>query len=180
MPARFRFIMKEKYFEIGRIVSTHGLKGEVRLQCWADSPEFVKQFKRVYFFPDGRGETAVKSCRTQKHMSLLTLEGVDNVEEAQKLRGKILYIRRGDVKLEEGRYFIQDLIGCRCLDADDGSVCYGTIADVSQPGANDVWHVEKDGKEYLLPAIPEVVKSVDVEAGTVLISPMKGIFDDAD
>ena len=74
---------------------------------------------------------------------------------------------------------MQDLIGCRVLNADSEEPL-GTVTGVSQTGANDVWHIAKDGKEYLIPAIPDVVLAVDTEAGTVVIRPLKGIFDDAD
>ena len=97
------------------------------------------------------------------------------------MRGKILYIRRSDARLPEGRYFISELIGCAVLDADDPQKRYGTLSDVSQTGANDVWHVTNDaGQEFLLPAIPSVVIETNVAENRVTIRPLKGIFDDAD
>ena len=91
----------------------------------------------------------------------------------------MLYIDRADIRLEEGRHFIQDLIGCSVTDADTGETL-GTLTDVSETGANDVWHVKREGREYLVPAIPDVIVKVDVDKEEIVLRPLKGIFDDAD
>ena len=91
----------------------------------------------------------------------------------------MLYIDRNDIKLPKGHYFIADLIGCNVFDADNNEAL-GVITEVSETGANDVWHILKDGKEYLVPAIPPVIVKVDTENDTVIIRPLKGIFDDED
>ena len=171
--------MIKEYLEIGKITSTHGIKGEMRFQPWCDGPEFLAKFKTLYF--DKKGEKAVKiKARPNGEMAILKIDGVDTVEEAAKLRDKVLYMKRSDAKLSDGQYFIQELMDCTVYDADDESICYGVLTDVSQTGANDVWHIEKDGKEYLIPAIPPVVISTDVEAGVIKIRPLRGIFDDED
>ena len=88
---------------------------------------------------------------------------------------------RKDVNLSEDSWFIADLIGCKAVDADDESKIWGTLTDVSQTGANDVWHItDEKGQEYLLPVIPPVVIKTDVENEKVYIRPLKGIFDDED
>ena len=90
-------------------------------------------------------------------------------------------MKRSDAKLPKGSYFIAELIDCTVYDADDESIVYGIITDVSMTGANDVWHItDENGKEYLLPVIPPVVISTDVENEKVYIRPLKGIFDDED
>lgn len=171
--------MIKEYLEIGKITSTHGIRGEMRFQPWCDSPEFLMKFRTLYF--DRKGEKAVKiKARPNGEMAILKIEGVDTVEDAAKLRDRVLYMKRADAKLPEGQYFIQELTGCRVFDADDEDICYGVLTDVSQTGANDVWHIEKDGTEYLIPAIPPVVISTDVEAGIIKIRPLRGIFDDED
>lgn len=171
--------MPKDYLETGKVVGAHGVRGELRVQAWCDSPDFLTKFKRLYLSADGSGVLEILSARAHGNLVLVKARGVDTIEEAERLRGKTLYLRRGDVTLEEGRYFVQDLIGCRVLDADSEEPL-GTVTEVSQTGANDVWHIAKDGKEYLIPAIPDVVLAVDTEAGTVVIRPLKGIFDDAD
>ena len=172
--------MLKQYLEIGQIVSTHGVKGELRVNPWCDSPEFMKKFKTLYFDKNGEKAIKVTACRPHGNVVILKIEGIDTVEDAQKLRNKTLYMNRADAKLRKGDWFIQDLIGCTVYDADDESICYGVLTDVSQTGANDVWHIEKEGKEYLIPAIPPVVISTDVEAGVIKIRPLRGIFDDED
>ena len=169
--------MIKEYLEIGKITSTHGIRGEVRVQPWCDSPEFMKKFKTLYF--DKKGEKPVSvSCRPNGNMVIMKMQGTDTVEEASRYREKILYMKRSDAKLPEGTWFIQELIDCRVIDADDESKAYGVLSDVSETGANDVWHITNDGKEYLIPAIPSVVVSTDVVEGIIKIRPLKGIFDD--
>ena len=172
--------MIKEYLELGQIVGTHGVRGEIRLNPWCDSPDFVKQFKTLYFDVQGQKSVKVVSSRVHGNVALLKLEGVDSVESASALRNKILFMKRADANLRDGSYFIAELIDCRVIDADDENLEYGILSDVSQTGANDVWHIKKDGKEYLLPAIPQVVCDVDVKDGIIKIRPLKGIFDDED
>lgn len=172
--------MTKPFLELGQIVGTHGVRGELRVNPWCDSPAFAKRFKTLYWDKNGEQPVTVLSCRPHGNIVLLSLEGVDTVEAAEQLRHKMLYLRREDAKLAPGTWFIEELIGCGVLDADDGHR-YGTLTEVSRTGANDVWHVTaEDGKEYLLPAIPDVVIDADVANDRVLIRPLRGIFDDAD
>lgn len=170
--------MLRQFLEVGQITSTHGVKGEVRVNPWCDSPEFLKKFKTLYF--DKNGEKSVKvQSRVHGNMVLMKIDGIDTVEKASLLRNKVLYMNRKDANIAKNTFFIQDLIDCRVLDADTNEE-YGILTDVSQTGANDVWHITQGDKEYLIPAIPPVVISTDVEKGEILIKPLKGIFDDED
>lgn len=171
--------MLKQFLEVGQIVSTHGVKGEVRVNPWCDSPEFLKKFKTLYFDKNGEESVKVRS-RVHGNIVLMTIEGVSSVEEAAKLRNKVLYMNRDDANIGINSFFIQDLIDCRVLDADSGKE-YGVLTDVSETGANDVWYItDENKKEYLIPAIPDVVISTDVVKGEILIRPLKGIFDDED
>ena len=173
--------MRRDYLEVGKIVSTHGIKGEVRVDPWCDGPAFLKQFKTLYYDKNGARPVAVIACRPHSNIAILKLEGVDTVEAAAALRNKVLFMARADASLPDNHFFIQDLIGCRVCDADAPEKQYGVLTDVSTTGANDVWHVTDDsGKEYLLPAIPPVVIDTDIDNERILIRPLKGIFDDAD
>ena len=174
--------MLKQYLEIGQITGTHGIRGEVRLNPWCDSPEFVKRFKTLYFDCDGRNGVKIISCRPHGNIVILKLENVDSVESASALRNKILFMNRDDSGLGGGDWFVQDLIGCAVVDFSDENKVYGTLTDVTAgAGANDIWSVSDEcGREYLLPAIKDVVRNVDVENGIIKISPMRGIFDDAD
>lgn len=171
--------MKKKFLETGKIVGTHGIRGMVRIQPWSDSGEFLSSFDRFFLDDKGADSIAVKDIHPHGNVVIAKLEGVDSIEQAEQLRGKVIYLDRDDVDLPEGRYFIDDLVGCEVYSA-DGVILLGTLSDVSQTGANDVWHVTKDGKEYLVPAIEQVIVSVDIDAAKIVLDPMKGIFDDAD
>lgn len=170
--------MLKQYLEIGQIVSTHGIKGEVRVNPWCDTPEFMKKFKTLYFDANGNKAVKITACRPHGNVVIIKLDGIDTVEEAQKLRNKTLYMNRADAKLGKGDWFIQDLIGCTVYDADDNEKTYGKLTYVAETGANDIWFIENNGKEYIIPAIKDVVINVDVENESVFIRPLRGIFDE--
>lgn len=171
--------MKKQYLDSGKIVGTHGIKGEVRIEPWCDSPEFLCAFKKLYLDENGQTFIEVKS-RPHKNITLTKIKGVDTIEQAEKFRGKVVYINRNDITLDEGVNFVQDLIGLEVKDAENGNV-YGRITDVLRTGANDVYEItDSNNKKYLAPVIDEVVEEIDVDGGFVLIHPMKGIFDDED
>ena len=166
----------KQFLETGKITGTHGLKGEVRVQPWADSPEFLADFEELYL-DNGNKKLEITSARVHKNMLIMKIRGVDTIEEADKLRNKVLYMNRDDVELEQGAYFIQDLIGLDVIDDDTGERL-GRLDDVSETGANDVYHVKTDdGREFLIPVIPDVVREISPEQGFVRIFKMKGLFD---
>ena len=103
------------------------------------------------------------------------------MEEADLLRGKVLYIKRSDAKLPKGRYFVQDIIGLKAVNDEDESIIYGEITNVYPTGANDVYEITSaDGKTTLIPVIDDVVIKVDIENGKIFIHPLGGMFDDED
>lgn len=172
--------MIKEYLECGKIVTTHGIKGEVKIEPWADSAEFLTEFKNFYL-NNGEKQLKVKSSRVHKNSLLALFEGVDSMNEAEKLRGSVIYIKRADAYLPEGIYFWQDLIGLQVVDVNDESIFYGEITDISNiPGANDVYYLKKDGKEYLIPGIKEIIIKTDLENNKMYISPLEGLFDDED
>ena len=167
---------QKPYLEAGQIVGTHGVRGEVRVQPWCDSPQQFATFKKLYWDAEGKKPVKVKG-RPHKNIALVVLEGVDTVEAAQVLRGKMLYVDRRDLKLPKGHYLVQDLIGLTVVDADTGDT-YGTLTDVSQTGANAVYHMATDKGEILIPAIPDVVVEIDLKRDILRLRPMKGLLDD--
>lgn len=169
--------MRKEFLETGEITGTHGVRGELRVHPWSDSPQFLTQFKRLYLDENGINRLDVVNARAHGHMVILKAKGVDDIPSAEQLRGKTVYIARKDVRLEKGVNFVQDIIGCKVYDVDTNA-CYGEVADVTKTGANDVWHISKDGNLVLIPVIDDVVKSVDVDKETILIKPLKGLFDD--
>ena len=170
--------MRQDFLEIGTIVGTHGIHGELRVNPACDSPEFFAGFDVLYYDAQGRDSVRVLGARANKNIALLRLEGVASMEAAQALRNKTLFFRRADARLEEGRYFIAELLGCEVYDAESPGVCYGVISDVSQTGANDVWHIQTPGgREILIPVIGDVVKNVDVGAGRVEVAMLEGLLE---
>lgn len=171
--------MVKQYLETGKIVGTHGVRGELRVQPWADAPEFLLRFRTLYLDAAGHTPLQISGSRVHGNLVLLKCAGIDSIEAAETLRGKLLFMNRADAGIAEGSYFIQDLIGCAVFHAATGAAL-GELCDVSQTGANDVWHIRQNGREFLVPAIDEVIRTVDPQAGKITILPLKGIFDDAD
>ncbi len=168
----------KKLIETGKIVSVFGIKGEVKVQPWCDDPQLLCELDTLYYKSGTPVE--VEHARVAKNIVVMKIKGTDTANDAQKLRNRVLYLDRDDVELEEGAYFIQDLIGLAVKDADSGRV-YGEITDVTQTGANDVYHIKApDGKMYYIPAIKDVVKQTDIQSGEMLITPLDGLFDGAE
>lgn len=173
--------MKLEYLELGKVQNTHGVHGELRVDPWVDSADLFDEIETVFLGKDGKDPHRIVSWRPHKHLVLLTLQGVGDVDAAARLKNKILYVKREDIAdtLPEGRHFIAEMVGCEVRDADTGRV-YGTLTDVFNRGANNVWEVRNGEKEYLMPDIPGIVVSVDIEAEVALVRPIPGIFDNAE
>lgn len=168
--------MSDNFLEVGKIVTVHALKGEVKIAAWCDYPEFICDFDYLYLDKNGHNFLEIERARVFKGMVIAKFKGYDTVEEAQKLRDKILYISRDDVELDEDTYFIKDLIGLKVYDFNTGKE-YGIIKDVFQTGANDVYTIKNGDKEFLIPAIADVVKLTDIENGIMKIIPLEGLIE---
>ncbi len=168
----------KQYLEIGKIVSVQGIKGEVRVQPWCDSPEFLCEFEELYLDSKGEKTIEILSVRVQKNVVVMKIDGVNTVEAAEKMRGTTLYIDRDDIELDENSYFVQDLIGLSVFD-EVTNENYGEIVEVSQTGANDVYHIKNsDGKIRLIPAIADVVLETNLEERKMVIHVLEGLFDE--
>ncbi len=168
--------MESNFLETGKIVNIHGLKGEVKVMPWSDSPDFICEFDRL-FVGKKKQEYEIEYARVHKGMVLIKLKGIDSPEAANGLRNSIVYIDRTEVELEEGVYFIKDIIGLTVKDASDGRV-YGKVTDVLQTGANDVYEIKDGEKTRLVPAVEDVIVSTDIEGGVMTIRPLEGLFDE--
>lgn len=168
----------KQFLEIAKIVATQGIRGEVRCQYYCDAPEVLCEFDELYL---DKGAKPVRIVRAfpHKNVVIMRIEGVDTVEKAQTLVGKLLYMDRNDAELDDNLYFIQDIIGLTVKDADTGEV-YGKISEVYQNGAADVYSIKREDGELMFPCIDEVVKKIDIEGGEMLIKPLPGLFDDDD
>ena len=165
--------MKNRFLEAGQIVNTHGIRGEVKIVPWCDSPEFLLQFDTLYL--DGR-PVNVLEARVHKGNVLARLEGVEDVNAAMVLKGRTVFIDRTGVELPEGRHFIADLIGLNVVDADSGEAL-GVVADVLTPPAHEVY-VVKGEHEYLIPAVDEFVIETNVEGGYIKVRLIEGMRSD--
>lgn len=165
--------MKKQYLETGKVVNVHGLKGEVKVYPWCDTPELLCEFDTLYT-NKGNQAIEVEYARVQKNMVIMKIKGVDTVEKANEWRNKILYLDRNDLELDDDTYFIQDLIGLEVYDADNDTY-YGVLSDVLETGANDVYTIKNEElhKEFLIPAIPQVVISTDIDSNIMKIRPLE-------
>ncbi len=171
--------MKKNYLECGKVVGTHGVRGAVRVLPWADNPQFLCAFESLFLDKNGENKLRIEFSKSHGNITIIKFSGVNSIEEAERLRNKILYLSRNDIELPEGTYFIQDILGMKVVDANTNELL-GELSDVSETGSNDVWHVKKDGREYLVPKIPDIEANVDFDKDTVFIKPIKGIFSDED
>ena len=167
--------MKKEFLEAGKIVTTHGIRGEVKIMPYTDSPELLAEFDRLFIGKE-HTEVIIERSRVFKNTVIAKIEGINTPEAAEKLRNKVLYMHRDDLELDDDTYFIQDLIGIEVRDADTDKV-YGKIIDVMQTGANDVYVIKGDDREYLVPAIADVVVSTDIDGNIMTIRPLDGLFD---
>ena len=161
--------MKLQHLEAGEIVSTHGVRGEMKILPWADGPDFLLDYNRVRI---GAKEYAVESCRIQKSCNLLKLAGIDTMEEAQAMRGKTVLIYREDAP--DDLIFAAELIGVH-VEADGQLI--GEIADVLDYPGNKVYVVKGD-HEYMIPAVKEFVVSIDVDANLMQVHLIEGMRTD--
>ena len=165
--------MPEQYLEVGKVTSTHGVMGEVRVQPWADSPEFLCQFKTLYV-DEAHWPIKVEQARVHKNMVILKLEGIIDVPSALSLRNAVLYIDRADAKLPKGSFFLADLMGLEVRDAQSGKVL-GKIADIMNLPANNVYVVRGGEREILVPAVPQFIAETNVEGGYLRVNMMEGL-----
>lgn len=165
--------MLKQYLEVGKVTNVHGLMGEVKVQPWADSPEFLCQFKTLYV-DEAHFPMTVQRARVHKNMVIIKFEGPTDVPSALSLRNAILYIHREDVKLPEGSFFLADIYGLEVRDAASGEVL-GKIADVLTLPANNVYVVRGGARELMIPAVPQFIAETNIEAGYIRVNMMEGL-----
>lgn len=160
---------KKQYIEAGKIVNTHGVRGEVKIQVWLDSPEFLKKFKTVYI-----ENKAVKliSGRVHKGFLIAVLDGVEDVNAAMCYKNKTVFIDRNDAKLPKGAFFLQDIIGAEVVNEDGTKV--GVLEDILETPASDVYVVRGE-TEHLIPAVDEFIISTDAENGIITVRLIEGM-----
>ena len=166
----------EDLLQVGVITTTHGVRGEVKVFPTTDDPARFKKLKNVVL-DTGKElvDLEVAGVKFFKNMVIVKFKGIDNINDVEKYRKKSLYVTRENaVKLKKNEYFIADLIGLK-VESDEGEDL-GTLSDVLQTGANDVYVLSKEGEDdILLPAIKECVKEVDIENGVILVHLLPGL-----
>ena len=160
--------MKLQFVEAGEIVTTHGVRGEVKVLPWLDCPEMLCEFDRCRM--DGR-EYVITQCRVQKSCNLVKLEGIDTMEDAQKLRGKIIELYREDI--DDDVIFGAELVG---VDVYADGVSIGKITEVLDYPGNSVYVID-DGK-YMIPAVKEFILSTDMEKNEMQVKLIEGMRSD--
>lgn len=161
--------MKEKYLEAGEIVNTHGIRGEVKILPWTDSAEFLRGFKTLYI---NEQAYRVHSAFVHKGCLIAALEGVEDVNTAMTLKGKVICFDRRDVKLPKGHFFLADILGARVV-SDTGAEL-GVLADVIENPTQNVYVVRGE-TEHLIPAVPEFILNTDVKNGVITVHLIEGM-----
>ena len=159
----------KQYLDAGTIVNTHGIRGEVRLLSCTDSPDFLLPFKTLYI---DEKPCKVKASRVHKSFVLLWLEGVDDINAAMRLKGKAVQFDRDDAELEEGAYFLDDLLGFDVRSEDGASI--GTLKEVERYPGHDVYLVTGE-REILIPAVPAFVKEKTFTERYMVVSLIDGM-----
>ncbi|MDZ5474364.1 ribosome maturation factor RimM [Bacillus sp. 31A1R] len=170
----------ERWFNVGKLVNTHGIKGEVRVVSKTDFVnERYKPGNHLYLFmpdTDTPIELVVASHRQHKSFDLLTFEGYPNMNDVEKFKGGILKVPESQLgELENNEFYFHEIIGCEVFTVKGEEI--GKIREILTPGANDVWVIKgKGGKDILIPYIEQVVKKVDIKEKIILIEPMEGLL----
>ncbi len=167
----------KQFLEVGMVNNTHGIRGELKFSLWCDDINYLKQLNVLYL--DDKGEKPVKiiSVRPQKNIAILKLENINTIEQAEELKGRVLYCNRDDAVIDEDANYIADLIGCYVVDIDTEEE-YGQVKDVLNYGSCDIYDIESWGRHTLIPATPDIVKEINTEYQVIRIKKMKGLFDE--
>ena len=167
--------MKQAYLECGKIINTHGFRGTVKLESWCDSPYVLASLPRIYFLNNGSYTSReVTHSSVFKQFVLFDLAGISDMDAALALKNTVVYADREDFELEEGDYFIADIIGCDVIDADDGKI-YGKLSEIINRGASDIYVVKTETGEAMIPAVDEFIDRVEV-GKAVYVRPISGMF----
>lgn len=169
----------EKWFNVGKIVNTHGIRGEVRIISRTDFPEERYQIgnRLSVFIPEKDPiEVVVKSHRLHKQFDLLTFEGYENVNDVEPFKGALLKVNESQLgDLGEDEYYFHEIIGCTVMTETGEEI--GVIKEILTPGANDVWVVKgQRAKEILIPYIDEIVKEINIDEKKIKIHLMEGLL----
>ncbi len=167
----------KQYLEIAKIINTHGIHGDMKLELWCDSPDTMNKIKTLYLDETGSHSLSIYDKRMHGRFMLLRAEGIDNPEDAAKYKECVLYADRNDIPKKDGDFFVVDLIGTPVIDADNGTV-YGTLSDIIENPANDLYAVKTGKGTVYLPAVKQFLIKLDPPTG-IYVRPIPGMFTEA-
>ena len=168
---------KQKYLECGKAVSTHGVRGTLRLECYCNDTETLAKLRKMYKkVPSGEFvPMKVRAASIQKNMVLVTFEDIKTLDEAILYKGTVFYADRDDISRKAGEVFIADMLGLDVVDADSGEK-YGVLKDVISPAGRDIYVVsDVNGGEFMIPAVDEFVHEIDIDGGRILVHLIEGM-----
>ena len=168
--------MPKRFLEAGKIVGTHGVRGDLKVQSWCDSPEVLCDFDTLYL--DENTRVSVEKAQVHKNVVLMHLTGVDTVEAAEALRGRVLHLDRDDVDLPDDLVFIQDILGFAVYDRRTDSEV-GKLRDVITANpAHDMYEIKRpDGRLAYVPASKPFLEEIDMDAGVIYIRSIEGLLE---
>lgn len=157
----------EQFLTVGKIINTHGIRGEVKIKPTTDDVNRFKSLKEAYI---DEKEIFISGCKFQPGKVILKIEGIDSIEEAEKLKNKLIKVKREKaVQLPKDTYFAVDIIGCEVYEETGNKI--GTVDDIIYTGSNDVYWV-KGENEVLIPALKDIVLEIDINNKKIIIKPL--------
>lgn len=168
---------KKEFLECGKLINTHGVYGAMKAESWCDSVDVLASLDCVYFQKTGKySPLHVARASIFKNFVIFEFEEIPDMDTAEMMKGSVIYARREDIPIEEGSVFITDMIGLPVIDANTGKL-YGTLKDVYNPGATDLYVVTTPSGDRMIPAVNEFVKEINVEKG-IFVTPIPGLLED--
>ncbi len=168
---------KKQFLECGKLNNTHGVYGAMKAESWCDSVQVLASLSCVYLLKNERySPLHVSRASIFKNWVIFEFEEVPDMDTAEMLKGSVIYAAREDIPIEEGSVFISDMLGLPVIDANTEKV-YGTLKDVNNLGASDLYVVETPHGDRMIPAVPEFVDRIDIDRG-IFVTPIPGLLED--
>ena len=167
---------KNIYIECAKIINTHGCHGGIKMESWCNTPEDLASLKKLYIIENGEYVAKkVKKASVFKQFVLAELDGITDMDTAMMMKNKTVYAKRSDFKLDDGEFFIADLVGIDVIDAQTEEV-YGKLKEIINRGASDIYVIETKNGERMIPAVDEFIVKIDINEG-VFVKVIPGLLD---
>ena len=167
---------KSQFLECGKIINTHGVRGGLKLESWCDTPQDLASLKKVYLKNGAEYKCyKVKKASVFKQFVLFELDGINDIDTAMALKNRVVFADREDISIDEDAFFLADIIGLDVIDIATGEKI-GTLSDVLNLGASDLYEINTKNGKKLIPAVDEFIKEIDLEKG-IFVSLIEGLLD---